>query len=528
VSGIALALVKIRIIMREFMEVPPPARGWPDRSTPVDTGSVPREEEKAAYERLRATHLSAVRAALEDHVARLAWPRQRIERYRVERLRSLLGFARERSPFHAARMAGIDPAAATVDDLARLPAMAKRDAQDEWDRIVTTPAIDRAGAERVLARQSWFSYTPAGLQVFSSGGSSGVRGVYVWDWEQFVTLACLAWRWQARSERAPGSDDSDGPDGSDGLDGSDGADYSDGPDGSGGRPARLAVLEAGEPPHASTPLFDVATEPSTRTVVIPAAAPFEEVLRAVTDARPTHLVGYASLIGRLARAAIAGELHIRPVRVSTNSEPLSGEDRDAIDTAWAAPVHNLWGSTEIGVQAVGCGRGEGLHICADEVILERVDAAGRPVAPDEPAARTLATGLAGRAFPFIRYDLGDEVTPLAGRCPCGSPMPRVAAIAGRRDDDFRYGGRTVPASAFRHVLGTDPLISEYQVRQTAVGADVLVVGSPDIAAVAAALASSLRPYGLANPDISMSVVDQIPRHAATGKLTRFVALTNRG
>nr|WP_242666446.1 MULTISPECIES: phenylacetate--CoA ligase family protein [Parafrankia] len=466
-----------------------------------------REDSAAVYQRLRAAHLSAVRAALEDHVARLSWSRQRIEHHRTERLRALLGFARERSPFHAARMTDLDPATATVDDLARLPAMTKQDVQSEWDAIVSTPDIDRAGAERVLARQGWFSYTPTGLQVFSSGGSSGVRGVYIWDWEQFVTLACLAWRWQVRGERA-----SAGP-----------AD----PAGEAGRPARLAVLEAGEPPHASTPLFDIATGPSTQTFVIPTTAPFDQILRAVADARPTHLVGYASVIGRLARAANAGELDIRPVRVSTNSEPLSAQDRDAIDTAWSVPVHNLWGSTEIGVQAVGCGHrdGDGLHICSDEVILERVDAAGRPVAPDKPAARTLATGLAGRTFPFIRYDLGDEITPLPGRCACGSSMPRVADIVGRRDDDFRYGRRTVPASVFRHVLGTDPLISEYQVRQTAGGADVLVVGSPDTTAVATALALSLRPYGLPDADIGVTTVARIPRHASTGKLRRFVALS---
>jgi phenylacetate-coenzyme A ligase PaaK-like adenylate-forming protein len=459
---------------------------------------VPHEDEKAAYEHLRAAHLNAVRASLEDHVARLEWPRERIEHYRTERLRSLLAFARERSPFHAARMADLDPATATVEDLERLPPMVKQDAQDQWDAIITSPDIDRAGAERVLAQQRWFSYTPAGHQVFSSGGSSGVRGVYVWDWEEFITLACLAWRWQVRGERASGS----------GL-----------------RPARLAVLEAGEPPHASTPLFDIATGPLMETVVIPAAAPFDQVLRAVADAQPTHLVGYASVIGRLARATIAGELAIRPVRVSTNSEPLSEEDRDAIDTAWGAAMHNLWGSTEIGVQAVGCGHGDGLHICEDEVILERVDAAGRPVRPEESAARTLATGLSGRTFPFIRYDLGDEVTLLPGRCGCGSLMLRVADIAGRRDDDFRYGGEMVPASAFRYVLGTDPLISEYQVRQTASGADVLVVGSADVPAVAAALVASLTHYGLSNPKISVSTVQQIPRHVSTGKLKRFIALS---
>ena len=114
---------------------------------------VPHEDPKAAYEHLRAAHLHAARASLEDHVARLEWPRQRIERYQTDRLRSLLAFARERSPFHAARIADIDPATATVEDLARLPLMVKQDAQDEWDAIVTAPDIDRAGAERVLAQQ---------------------------------------------------------------------------------------------------------------------------------------------------------------------------------------------------------------------------------------------------------------------------------------------------------------------------------------------------------------------------------------
>ena len=58
--------------------------------------------------------------------------------------------------------------------------------------------------------------------------------------------------------------------------------------------ARLAVLEAGIPPHASTPLFDVPTAAGMETVVIAAGAPFDEVLAAVAAAQPTHLVGYAS------------------------------------------------------------------------------------------------------------------------------------------------------------------------------------------------------------------------------------------
>jgi hypothetical protein len=51
-----------------------------------------------------------------------------------------------------------------------------------------------------------------------------------------------------------------------------------------------------------------------------------------------------------------------------------------------------------------------------------------------------------------------------------------------------------------------------------------VVGSPDVRAVAAALISSLRPYGLPNPEVGVGVVEQIPRNASTGKLKRFIAL----
>jgi phenylacetate-CoA ligase len=451
---------------------------------------------RATYERVRAAHLHAVQAAMDDHIARLDWPRDRIDRYRDQRLRMLLGYARERSPYHARRLADVDPARATVTELAAVPMMTKAEAQDRWDDIVTDRELSRERAERILAEEKWYSYTPDDYQVFSSGGSSGVRGVYVWSWQFFVSVACLAWRTQARAERHRPSQG----------------------------PTRLAVLEAGAPPHASTPLFDVPSVAGMETVVIAAGAPFDEVAAAVAATRPTHLVGYPSVIGRLARAALAGELNCRPVRVSTNSEPLLDEDRQAIAEAWDVPVHNLWGSTEIGVQAVGCGVGEGLHICEDEVVLERVDENGAPVGPDEPAVRTLATGLANRPFPFIRYDLGDDVTLRPGRCECGSEFARVADIGGRRDDDFRYGSVTVPAITFRHVLGTDPCVSEYQVVQTAVGADILVVGRPDVAALEVALGTALRRCGLPDPTVAIRAVDRIPRHQASGKLKRFIAL----
>jgi phenylacetate-coenzyme A ligase PaaK-like adenylate-forming protein len=377
--------------------------------------------------------------------------------------------------------------------------LTKAEAQGEWDAIVTTSDLNRETAERILNEQSWFSYTRHDDQVFSSGGSSGVRGVYVWDWQFFVTTACLAWRMQARDERRSQSVPN----------------------------PRLAVLTAGVPPHASTPLFDVPTVAGMETVVIEAGAPFDEVLAAVERHAPTHLVGYASVIGRLARASLAGDLQIRPSRVSTNSEPLLPEDREAIVNAWHVTLYNLWGSTELGVQAAGCGHGLGLHICEDEVILERVDGTGAPVAHDEPAVRTLATGLSNRTFPFVRYDLGDEITMLTEPCPCGSAFARVADISGRHDDDFVYGSHSLPASAFRHVLGTDPRIVEYQVVQTEDGADVLVVANADVQSLGPALVSAMQRYGVAHPSIRIHAVEPLGRNQASGKLKRFVPLPSR-
>src|SRR5712675_1419779 len=118
------------------------------------------DRDDMAYQHMRAAHLHAVQAAMEDHIARLDWQRERIDRYRDHRLRMLLGFARQRSPFHARRLRDLDPARATVADLAAVPIMTKVEAHDCWDDIVTDRELSRERAEHVLAHQEWYSYTP--------------------------------------------------------------------------------------------------------------------------------------------------------------------------------------------------------------------------------------------------------------------------------------------------------------------------------------------------------------------------------
>jgi len=62
-----------------------------------------------------------------------------------------------------------------------------------------------------------------------------------------------------------------------------------------------------------------------------------------------------------------------------------------------------------------------------------VDAALRPVPPGTPSHSTLLTNLANRVQPILRYDIGDSITMLPTRCPCGSPLPLIRP-EGRRDE----------------------------------------------------------------------------------------------
>ena len=98
---------------------------------------------RSAYERIRAAHLSAVQAALDDHVGRLDWSAEQIRQHRDWRLRSLLAYAHERSAFYAERLRGLDFEAVTAADLASIPMLTKAEAQGEWDAIVTTPDLNR-------------------------------------------------------------------------------------------------------------------------------------------------------------------------------------------------------------------------------------------------------------------------------------------------------------------------------------------------------------------------------------------------
>jgi phenylacetate-CoA ligase len=133
----------------------------------------------------------------------------------------------------------------------------------------------------------------------------------------------------------------------------------------------------------------------------------------------------------------------------------------------------------------------------------------------------LVTNLHNLTQPLIRYELTDRFTP-AGTSPGGFPR---ASVEGRSDDVFRYGTATVHPCALTTALLRAGQVREYQVRQTARGADITVVASAglDDAALAAAVEQNLRQAGVTRPHVMISRAEAIPRDPRTGKVRRFIA-----
>jgi phenylacetate-coenzyme A ligase PaaK-like adenylate-forming protein len=167
-----------------------------------------------------------------------------------------------------------------------------------------------------------------------------------------------------------------------------------------------------------------------------------------------------------------------------------------------------------------------MHIGEDINIIELIDDHGNPVRRGEPSSRILVTNLSNRVMPLIRYEITDEFQLAEAPCPCGSAYLSLADVQGRSDDVFVYpnGVRVHPLN-FRSVLGKDPAIVEYQVRQTERGAEVMLVGRSQLVveAIQSALQNRLAGLGVSEPCVTAQQIDKIERQS-TGKLKRFIPL----
>ena len=432
---------------------------------------------------------------LAAQLPRLGWDPGRLAAHQTEHLRALLARAIERSPFHARRLAHIDPARFELADLARLPVMTKAEMMASFDEVVTDR---RLTLHRVDDHLRATRHEPAlllgGYVCLATGGSSGQRGVVVQRIGEYAAHAAAILR--STGVLAPGQS----------------------PGGT-----VIALAAAAAPVH-STRFLAAALSGPARAVPVPVTLPLAEAVGRLNALQPAVLVGYPTRLVQLAAEQRAGRLRIAPQRVGATSEMLTDAHRAAITAAFAVPVVNSFASTE-GLTGTSEPGGTVITFATDICLAELVDEEGQPVPAGAPSARVLITNLHNLTQPLIRYELADSFTAMPGTQPGGYLQ---ATVDGRDDGMLAYGDVSIHPHAIRSVLVSAPGVTEYQVRQTRRGIDVAVAPGHhlDQAALTTALASSLRHGGLPDPQVTVRAVAAITRHADTGKARTFIPVSS--
>jgi phenylacetate-CoA ligase len=237
-------------------------------------------------------------------------------------------------------------------------------------------------------------------------------------------------------------------------------------------PVRLAVVLMKEGVYPSAAAFDHMPAGARAFVRVLRVAPSDpDLVHRLNDFRPHAVTAYASVLQTLALAADRLQLapHLR--QIVNTSEVLTDRARNLLHDAFGVPVLDTYACGECPFLTNGCPAGPGAHINADWVILEAVDADNRPVPAGTRSRKVLLTNLANRVQPFIRYELGDQITLADEPCPCGSRLPRIARVEGRSADVFWVrdgsGYRQVQGEVFKHALDSAREVREWQAVQEA-------------------------------------------------------------
>jgi phenylacetate-coenzyme A ligase PaaK-like adenylate-forming protein len=312
---------------------------------------------------------------------------------------------------------------------AALPTMDKALLMAHFDEAVTDPAVREADVRRFAADPRRIGTDYLGrYAVWTSSGTTGHPGLFLHDAQALAVYTLLT---ATRTDQANAW-----------------RNWIQGVCWRGGRTVLVAATGAH---YAGISFWQrqcralpwVAANATALSVTLP----LPDLCAALERLQPAFLSSYPSLLGELAGAQARGELHIAPVALWAGGECLSEPMRRHIEAVFGTTVANDYGASECLAIANECGHGR-LHVNDDWVLLEAVDAEGRPVPPGVPSHTVLLTNLANRIQPLIRYDLGDSITWHADACACGSPRPTLA-VQGRHDDALQLHdarGRTIEVS----------------------------------------------------------------------------------
>jgi phenylacetate-coenzyme A ligase PaaK-like adenylate-forming protein len=407
-----------------------------------------------------------------------------IESVPLARVRKLVAYAVERSPYYRER---IDPAALRGPlELDQLPTLPKATLMQEFDRIVTDPVLRLADLEEHLAGRQAGTLFAGRYRVFASSGSSGLRGVFVHSEDEFARWVDAHLPVLARMGIGPST--------------------------------RLAPIGAPSPFHLTKQLFAALGGGRPAPPRISVLTPMPEIVSALEAFRPDALIGYATVMGDLAREQLEGRLRIAPRTVVTGGELLTSETEERIVDAWGVRPLQFYATTEAPIVAAGARDARDLHVPTELAWVEVVDERNRPVPIGTPGHKVLLTNLVNRAQPLIRYELTDSVTLAAPDV--------IASIDGRSDDILTLPGKdggevSVHPLRLRAPFATIREVALYQVVHDGRALRVRIVPGQDAGSdVAERVRKSLRAAldeAGADAPLQVETVAEIEREGHAGK-----------
>jgi phenylacetate-CoA ligase len=423
------------------------------------------------------------------------WPREQLARFRQERLEALVAHARAHSPYYRERI-GDGPV-----ELAALPVLDKATLMEHFDDIVTDARLRRDELLAHLERIDGDELLLGRYRAMATSGSSGRKGLYVYDRPGWVAIGASIMRFSAWA---------------------------------GTRPKlprrRMAMVAGGSPTHMSRRGSAMLSIGLHRMLALPVTTPVPTMIEALNAFEPECLHVYPSMAVLLADEKRAGRLRAAPAIITTSSELCTREMAAAIEDAFGVRPRDLYASTE-GLWGAECGEGEGHHVFEDLAIVENVDEDGRPVPDGERGARVLVTNLCNLVQPLIRFEISDLVTIDAEPCACGRTLRRMRAIDGRADAVLRLpaaGGARIPVHPLQFgVITADRGVREFQVLQRGDGVQVRVVvreGQPpaDVAErLRERVGERLAELGVSDPHVEVEPCAALERPPA-GKLQLVV------
>lgn len=194
-----------------------------------------------------------------------------------------------------------------------------------------------------------------------------------------------------------------------------------------------------------------------------------EYLDYLKKIRPTMIVAYANVAYLFARIIYDHDIDMGDLRLKgliSSAETLTEEKRKAIESAFRCKALNRYGSREVGLIASECSRQEGLHINADNVLVE-IEAGGKKVAPGE-SGEIIVTDLWNYGMPFVRFRMEDVATADDHVCSCGRSLPLIKRVEGRVSDFFvDLTGRLIHGEYFTHLFYGVQGIKQFQLIQEA-------------------------------------------------------------